>query len=71
MATKTKTKPTGSLNSKTPNPFELAYKELWDLLPQWKKVAFAEENSTGRCTSLHSQFLEEVNLKAEEIYQRA
>ena len=67
----TKDKVTGTLNSKIPNPFELAYKELWDLLPNWKKNAFAEENSTGRCSALHSAFLEEIANKAETFYQKA
>lgn len=62
-------KATGTLNSKSPNPFELAYKELWDKLPQWKKTAFAEENAEGRCSTLHSHFLKEVSAKAERLYE--
>lgn len=59
---------TGSLNSKNPNPFELAYKELWDKLPKWKQIAFAEENAEKRCSGLHSEFLKQVANKAEELY---
>jgi len=58
----------GTLNSKSPNPFELVYKELWDKLPEWKKNAFAEENANGRCSALHSEFLKQVSIKAEELY---
>lgn len=61
-------KVTGSLNSKSPNPFELAYKELWDKLEPWKKEAFSQENADDRCTSLHSDFLKQVSHRADELY---
>jgi len=64
----TKVKVTGTLNSKIPNPFELAYKELWDKLPTWKKKAFAEENSASRMTDLHHKFIEDVAAKVEELF---
>lgn len=63
-------KVTGSLNSKNPNPFELAYKELWDKLPQWKKDAIAEDRSTGRTTSVSEIFVKAVSQRAEELYAK-
>jgi hypothetical protein len=62
-------KVTGSLNSKDPNPFEVAYKELWDKLPDWKKRAFAEDIANGRYDwGLYEQFCSEVNDRSEELY---
>jgi len=63
-----KPKAKGTLNSKTPNPFELAYKELWDLLPAWKKKAFADENAANRMTDTHHKFIKDVTDRAEELF---
>ena len=69
MPTKRKTKVTGSLNSKNPNPFELAYKELWDKLPAWKKDAFAEDIAKGRTDwGIYEEFCKQVNERAEELF---
>lgn len=65
-----KIKVTGSLNSKNPNPFELAYKELWDKLPAWKKQAIAEDRAAGRDSSVVVEFTKAVSQKAEELYAR-
>jgi len=64
-----KKKVTGTLNSKEPNPYELAYKELWDKLPAWKKNAFSEDIANGRTDySLYIEFTDSVNTRAEQIY---
>ncbi len=59
---------TGSLNSKNPNPFELAYKELWDKLPQSKKDALTEDRVTGKYTYSSQVFAEAVSKRAEELF---
>ena len=61
-------KVTGSLNSKDPNPFELAYKELWDKLPAWKKLAITEDQAAGKDSGVLVDFIKSVSLKAEEFY---
>lgn len=56
----------GALNSKTPNAYELAYKELWDKLPEWKKNAFIEDIAAKRYDwSLYVEFIAEVRVLAE------
>ena len=65
----TQKKVTGSLNSRNPNPFEVAYKELWDKLPEWKKRAFAEDIAAGRTDwGLYEQFCKNVSERAEELF---
>lgn len=65
-------KANGTLNSKTPNPFELAYKELWDKLPAWRRAAITDDIAHDRLNSrLHSEFAKEVARRAEEIYQKS
>jgi len=67
--TKRPAKITGSLNSKNPNPYELAYKELWDKLPAWKRNAFAEDVANKRYDwGLYGEFIREVNIRADELY---
>jgi len=69
MVAKRRTKITGTLNSKSPNPFELAYKELWDKLPTWKQNAFAEDVANKRYDwGLYGEFIKKVNERAEELY---
>ena len=64
-----KKKVTGTLNSKDPNPYEIAYKELWDKLPQWKKVSFSEDIAEGKYDwSLYTEFINQVNERAEELF---
>lgn len=63
-----KIKVTGSLNSKDPNPFELAYKELWDKLPAWKKIAVAEDQAAGKDSGVLVEFTKAVSQRAEELY---
>ena len=58
----------GTLNSKNPNPFELAYKEVFDKLPRWKQVAIAEDRAEGKDTSVSQDFVKEVARVAEEKY---
>lgn len=72
--TATKTKRTkkkqvkGTLNSTNPNPYEVAYKELWDKLPQWKKQVFSEDIAEGKYDwSVYTDFVKEVTEKAEEL----
>ncbi len=66
--TRHRTKITGSLNSKNPNPFELAYKEVFDKLPRWRQVAIAEDRAEGKDTSVTQDFVKEVARVAEEKY---
>ena len=62
-------KAAGTLNSRNPNPFELAYKELWDKLPEWQKRAFTEDIVAKRLDyGLYSEFIGKVNQRAEELY---
>ena len=61
-------KVSGTLNSKNPNPFELAYKEVFDQLPRWKQVAVAEDRAEGKHTSVTEDFVKEVARVAEEKY---
>jgi hypothetical protein len=64
MAKLTKVK--GTLNSKEPNPYELAYKELWDKLPPWKKQAITDDISNKVVDSRYqTEFAKEVIRKAE------
>jgi hypothetical protein len=59
----------GTLNSKNPNPFELAYKELWDKLAGWRRDAILEDMQAGRENSrLQLEFAKEVAERAEEMY---
>ena len=54
---------------KDPNPYEIAYKELWDKLPQWKKVSFSEDIAEGKYDwSLYTEFINQVNERAEELF---
>lgn len=71
MATKKRTKVTGSLNSKNPNPFELAYKEVFDKLPRWRQLAVTEDRAEGKTTSVTIQFVDEVSRVAEKYYETA
>jgi hypothetical protein len=69
MAPRKKKLTGGSLNSKVPNPFELAYKELWDKLPRWKQNAFAEDIANKRTDwGLYDEFIQQVNARAEQLY---
>lgn len=60
----------GTLNSKVPNPFEIAYKELWDKLPAWKRAAITEDIAAGRrdTSSTYHRFISDVSQRAEAIY---
>lgn len=71
MVTKRRTKVTGSLNSKNPNPFELAYKEVFDKLPRWKQFAIAEDRAEGKTTGVTIQFVDDVSRVAEKYYETA
>lgn len=71
MATKRQVKVTGSLNSNNPNPFELAYKEIFDKLPRWKQLALAEDRAEGKTTSVTTQFVDDVSRAAEKYYESA
>lgn len=64
----TKRKATGTLNSKEPNPYELAYKELWDKLPAWKKLAVTEDQAAGKDSGVLVEFTKAVSHRAEQIY---
>jgi len=68
MPAKKRTRVTGSLNSKNPNPFELAYKEVFDALPRWKQIAVAEDRAEGKTTSVTEDFVQTVARVAEEKY---
>lgn len=62
-------KVSGTLNSKNPNPYEIAYKELWDKLPKWKKISFSENIASGEYNwSLYEEFVKQVSERAEELY---
>lgn len=58
-----------SLNSKHPNPYEVAYKQLWDELPEWKKMTFALERAkkTFSQYGIYAEFVKSVVRLAEEI----
>lgn len=60
----------GPLNSKHPNPYEIAYKELWDPLPDWKKVMFSNIIADGEFSEygLYAEFVKSVVAKAEESH---
>jgi hypothetical protein len=69
MGTKKQSKASGTLNSKNPNPYELAYKELWDKLPAWKRNAFAEDVVNKKYDwGIYGEFIKAVNERAEELY---
>ena len=68
MPTTNKVPAAGSLNSKNPNPYELAYKELWDKLPPWKKLAVTEDTAAGKDTGVLDEFIKAVNHRAEQLY---
>jgi hypothetical protein len=59
----------GTLNSKEPNPFELAYKQVWDSLPKWKQNAITEDIANSITNSrVHEEFAKRVNEVAESMY---
>lgn len=71
--TKAQRKPAeGTLNSKKPNPYELAYKIVWDKLPRWKQLAITEDIAAKNWdTRLYNEFAHDVAKTAEEMYVTA
>lgn len=58
----------GSLNSKNPNPYEIAYKKLWDKLPQWQKDGYALQVAEKKFSEygMYAEFVRQVARLAEK-----
>ena len=65
----TPAKAKGTLNSKHPNPYEIAYKTVWDMLPAWKRNALTDDIAAKNYTSrVYEEFTAEVVRVAEGMY---